>query len=411
MRARIVWVVVTSLVVPLAVAGALTALADNTEIEPNNTPATANALAPNITMNGAITPVLDLDYYVINGINPTWGFIALLDTLSSTTSTSGRLMVLHHDGATVVNFDTGSWERGSGIALQSFVDGASALYLRVNQQTDSSTISRYRLRYIPTIVTAQPEVEPNDTRASGTPSSFTESGVISSPTDVDCYAFHGRAGDEIILALTSVGGSLDPVLKLVAPSNAVLKTVNFTGVGGQEFIDYAGLPGDGVYAYCVSAAGGTGGIGAVYTVGLTRNGGLYFPAFTYGSAWLNQPAAGFARVNDLLSFRLAVTNTSPLTIPGNIRLTTSFAAACLLLAGAVPTPTTSSAGYISWDGQKNGLAPGEVYSVTFTARGRAPCNDSVYQDTGLGYYFTGIGDYLPYDIRASAFLPLVQRGP
>jgi len=166
-----------------------------------------------------------------------------------------------------------------------------------------------------------------------------------------------------------------------------------------------------VYAYCVSAAGGVAGVNATYTVGLTRNGALYLPDYALGTTWLNQPARGYALVNDLLTFRLAVTNTSPISIPDNIRLTTSFSAACLVLVSAVPTPTTSLPGYASWNGQKTGLAPGEVYSVTFTTRGQAQCGDTVYQDTGLAYYFTGAGDFLPYHVDANLYLPLAQRAP
>ena len=410
MHMRIGLIMAVSLAVSLALAGALAALANSSETEPNNTPGTANALSPNITLTGAISPAADVDYYEINGINPTWGFIALLDTLSSTTSTSGTLTALGTNGTTVLQSDTGSWERGSGIALQSYADGGSPHYLRVTPAL-SAAISTYQLRYVNTIISTQPEIEPNNTRATGTPSAFTHSGIISPTGDVDCYAFQGRAGDEIILALDSHGSTIDPVLTLVAPTNAVLKTANVTGVGGKEFIDYVGLPGDGVYAYCVSAAGGVAGSGATYTVGVTRNGGLYMPTVAEGSTWLNRPPSGFAMLNDLLSFRLAVTNTSPISIPGNIRLSTTFSAGCLITTTVVPTPTGSSPGHISWDGQKTGLAPGEVYSVTFTARAVAPCNDTIFQDTGLSYYITGFGDELSYDVRARHFLPLIERGP
>jgi hypothetical protein len=411
MRIRLLLILAISLAVPLAVATALAALADSTEIEPNNTPGSANPLGPSVTMTGSISPVADVDYYALDGVNPSWGFIALLDTLSSTTSTSGTLTALGSDGATVLQSDTGSWERGSGIALQSYADGASVHYLRVTQAGNTDRITGYKLRYVRTVVSAQPEVEPNDTRATGTPSSFTHSGILSPTSDVDCFAFQGRAGDRIIIALDSKGSTIDPLLRLVGPGDTVLKTANVTGLGGKEFIDYAGLPSDGVYAYCVSAAAGVGGAGATYRVGVTRNGFLYFPSYLHGTSWLNQPPRGFALVDDLLTFRLAVTNTSPITIPGNIRLTTSFSAACLLMVSSVPTPTTSSPGHISWDNQKTGLAPGEVYSVTFTGRGLIQCSDTIYQDTGLAYYFTGSGDYLPYSVDANLYLPLVRRGP
>jgi hypothetical protein len=57
-----------------------TPLYASSESEPNDTPATATPLTDKVTMNGEIKPVGDSDYYIIDGVNTTWGFIALLDT-------------------------------------------------------------------------------------------------------------------------------------------------------------------------------------------------------------------------------------------------------------------------------------------------------------------------------------------
>jgi hypothetical protein len=413
MKRRIAFTIGLCLALPLLAAAGILAAADSTETEPNDTPVTANALLPNDTMTAAIDPAGDQDYFAIPGVNPTWGFIALLDTSASTTSHDGRLRAIGADGATVLQSDLGSWEHGSGIALQNYADGDATHYLRVNEQGNDATISDYNLRYYQTIVATQPEIEPNNSYSNGTPSSFTESGVISPTADVDCFAFHGRNDDSILLALNGDpegdGGPFDPILQLVDPSGSVLKSANVTGKGGKEFLKYNGLPGEGKYAYCVKAGAGAGGPTATYIVGLVRNGNLYFPGFTDDATWLNPRPGYYAQPGDTLSFSLAITNTSPVYIPGDIRITTSYSTTCLELVSVSPPATDSSPGYISWDGQKTGLAPGEVYSVRKDLRALTPCSDRIYQDSGLEYYFTGVADFLYYDIYKTNYLPLVRR--
>jgi len=366
-------------------------------------------------MTAAISPIGDTDYYSVTGVNPTWGFIALLDTTGSSSSNNGTITALRSDGINPLQSDTGSWERGSGIALQNYVNGSDTHYLRVDEEGNDATISGYELRYYNTVTDAQPEIEPNDTRSSGTPSSFTHSGVINSNGDIDCFAFQGRTGDKILLALNGDpeddGSTIDPVLELVGPTDVPLKAADASGTGGKEFIEYAKLSSDGVYAYCVHSETNLGGPSATYKVGLVRNGGLYFPTYIHGPTWINPRPGNIALVGDLLSFRLAITNTSPLAIPGNIRITTHYSSTCLDLVSAVPPATTTSPGYVSWDGQKTGLAPDEVYSVVLNVRALSACNQSVYQDTGVAYYFTGHGDEAYFTILGSIYLPLVSRVP
>ena len=91
-------------------------------------------------------------------------------------------------------------------------------------------------------------------------------------------------------------------------------------------------------------------------------------------------------------------------------MTASYSSACLDFESAVPPETTSSPGYISWDGQKpGGLDPGETYSVQMNMRALKPCRDSIDQDLGLDYYFTGTGTSVNYNIYRGVFLPLTLR--
>lgn len=409
------WIVVICVLASaLLVSGVFAAITAN-ETEPNDTTASANPLNAAELMEAAINPAADVDYFTVGGSNSTWGFIALLETVSSTTSTDGVLTAFGQDGVTVLQTDYNSWERGAGIALQNFVDGTGTYYLRVNEQDDNAVIDPYRLRYFKTVVATQPEVEPNETRLTATTSSFTQAGTISADGDVDCFAVHGRVGDDVILALNGDpekdGSPVDLVLELFAPNNELLDSANHTATGGSEFIEIVNLAEEGLYAYCVRRAAGTGGATATYTAGLVRNGGLYFPQYEVFATWLNPPPGGAALVGDTLTFRLTISNTSPVNIPGNIRITSSYDPACLSLLNTQPMSTTASAGYVSWDGQKDGLAAGEVYSVTMSLEALALCSGVINQDTGVAYFFTGHGDDVAYLIARRVFLPLVLRNP
>ncbi len=252
MHKRIVAVLGLCLLTTL-VAVVWVAAANVTESEPNDSAAQANPLLAKDVLTGAIAPIADVDYFSLEGVNNTWGFIALLDT--STSSYSGTLTTLRNDGATPLQSDTGSWERGSGIALQNYADGSLAHYLKVSGPT-TATVSSYQLRYYKTITNPQPEVEPNGTLGNGTPAAFTNSGTISSSTDVDCFLFHGRAGDTILIALNGDpegdGSPIYHALDLFDPSGTKLKTASIGGTY-KQFIEYSGLASNGAYAYCVKS--------------------------------------------------------------------------------------------------------------------------------------------------------------
>src|SRR5512135_2623574 len=83
------------------------------EIEPNNDKAHATYLNTFTPMTGSISPTTDVDWFSLKGLNTTWGYIALLDTISSTGHTTATLTALRNDGLTVLQTDTASWERGS----------------------------------------------------------------------------------------------------------------------------------------------------------------------------------------------------------------------------------------------------------------------------------------------------------
>ncbi len=371
------------------------------ESEPNDTSATATLLRSDQTMEGAISPDGDKDFYLIKGVNTTWGFIALLDTSSSTGSMDGVITALGNDGATVLQTDNGSWEKGAGIALQSYADGGLDHYLLVNERNDDDSIAPYTLRYFKTIVNTRPEVEPNNGMATATPSAFTMAGVIDSASDVDYFAFHGRLGDDLVFALNADpekdGSAADFVLTLLDPAGTTLKTVNFSGAGGNEFMEYSDLPAEGAYFFSVSAVSGSG-TDATYHAGLVRNDELYKPALVLAVTWLNAPADGTATVGDLMKFRLTVENQSPVDLPGDILIRATFPENCLEFVSADPPETEATTGEVNWAGQKTGLAAGETDAVEVTMRAAAVCTDVFGQSTSFDYIFTGIAADAPFQI-------------
>ncbi len=275
---RIVWITAVLFISFGALAGLVWAAS---ETEPNNDSGTANPLNAAILMDGTISPVADLDYFALGGVNSTWGFIALLETAGDVTLTA-----LGSDGSAVLQANTNAWEEGTGIALQNYADNNATHYLRVNENGNNAVVPTYTLRYYKTVVATQPEVEPNETAVSGTPSAFTHAGTLSTTSDIDCFAFDGRANDTILLAADNDAASpADITLSLHDAANTVLQSANHTGIGGDEFLEYIDLPASGVYAYCVKVSGGSGGPTASYRAGLVRNGGLYYPPYEQKITW------------------------------------------------------------------------------------------------------------------------------
>jgi hypothetical protein len=405
---RIAIVLLCLISAPLAMADAAGA-AD--EVEPNGSLETAGELWSQSVMSGAVDPVGDVDYFALDGVNPTWGFIALLDTSGSSGSVKAELSALDNSGA-VLQTDKGSWEHGSGIALQNYPDGRLTHYLRVNEDGNDGQITSYTLRYYNTITATQPEAEPNESPATGTPSGFSHAGAIDPAGDVDCFLFHGRPGDKILLALNgdpeNDGSPADLVLELLDPLGVVIESADISPAGGNEFIEFAGLASEGVYCYRIREKSGSGGEAATYKAGIVRNGGLYYPGYSQGASWLNEPPDGVLRSGQRLTIKVFVQNTSPLIIPGGIGFSASYDDECLSLVQASPEPTTSEAGHVSWDGQKTGLSPGEIYSVTLTLRAKSACTGQIDHNTALDYYFTGSGSTLYYSIKPGLSLPAMQ---
>ena len=404
---------ITLLAILLVTSAAATGAGPRTaidETEPNDTPATANPIASGAIVSGTTGPG-DLDYFALRGTNTTWGFVARLHHPGGS-AYPYQLQALSGDGVTLLAGQIGD---DCVFALQAFAGNNTTHYLRVDSGGLFETPYAYELRYAETVVAAQPEVEPNNTAATGTPFSFTNAGSIDPRGDKDCFLLHGREGDRFLLALdTDPEGDGNPCqgfgyyADLYAPSGERVAGLLADYPDGATWTEP--LTQTGAYALCVTSNPMCGGPGYTYKVGVMRNDRLYVPDYRYTTTWLEPGPDGAAHVGDLLTFSFCLTNSSPITIPGALNWGATFDAASLEVVGSDPPATESTSGFISWQGQRAGLLPGETYSVTFTARALKPSIDSVHASLSVDYYFTGHGGAAAYRIWGDqqVNLPLVR---
>lgn len=384
------------------------------EVEPNNTPATANPVVQNKPMEGAIQPAGDVDYFTAAGVNinfPFWGYTAVLETDAAVPSQEGLLSGYRSDGVTAVQTDSGSWLRGPILAFQSFVDGSSPVYVRVSESGDDQALDPYLLRYYQNKLTRKPEAEPNDTPAAATTASATNIGAITPASDVDCFAAWGLVGQRFAFILQgdpeNDGSSADLALRVYQPGGALLTSADHSGVGKNEFIDDVNLPEEGTYAYCVYGSSGVFGPNATYQVGLLQNSRYWTPGFkTPLTTWLDPRPGAYAQVGDLMHFQSSFTNPVPLRIPDPFRFFLYVNPACVSIVDA---PGASSVDSTTAMWQQDGLDPSATVTVDLTLKALAPCDDKVGGSASIDYYILGMGLLKNYRIGSGVYAPLVVR--
>jgi len=388
----------------------MAATATRSEVEPNNTPATANTLDASEDITGTIAPVGDVDYFKVDGVNTYWGYIAMLDTSASTSSDRGTLTAFGEDGTTQLQLDSGSWISGSVLAWQRFVNGSADHYIRVSETGDDKTLEPYSLRYYKIAISEQDEDEPNDTPGSATISAKAMSGAVGSSGDVDCFSISVQAGEQFLFALNADpdnnGSTTDFELKVFNPSGIQIASADVGGNGGNEVIDTITLSETGVYAYCVSSPSGSPDPLDQYLVGPVRGTRNYLPTYIVKPVWLNSGADGTAAIGSLLTFQLNFTNTTLLTLPGQIRMYGRFDDNCLSLVdapGAVYTTTNE----VRWEMED--LGPGEAFRTTFDTRAKIGCQDNMHESVSMTYYSLGVGEDVIYSVVPGVYLPLVTK--
>lgn len=409
------WVVFTLLLYIMLVGFTTVRFAAISETEPNDSTSAATVMGRyQNPVNGAIDPVGDVDYFVWPGVNSTWGYIALLDTSQSTGSKDGVLTAIRADEATVQDSDTGSWVNGSGIALQNYADGNDPVYFKVNEDGDNAGITNYDLRIYSTIISSINENEPNDTYYTGSVTSYTNAGVISTSGDKDCYRFEGRVGHDFAIALNSDpennGGPVNYVLEFYDETGTLEATVNETSGNAPEFYVPATIDTNGVYAFCVSEASGTDfGADHTYIVGIANKNGLYNFYYTVFNTWTDPGAGNMSRVGDPVTFNFGITNDGLLPFPGDIRFGFSYDANCLEYLGATPASTGAVPGNIYWEGLFADLGVGETISAEVRFQAKGSCLDTTHGNVYIGHYLTGVAKQTSYVISWDAFLPMIIR--
>ena len=175
------------------------------ETEPNDTPATANALTGSqAVVLGNISPANDVDYFSFTA-NAGDRVYAAMQTSWSNVSGDSRLQIIDSDGTTVLEFDD---DDGAFGALSSAIGGTvipatGTYYVRAYGYSATTVITPYHLHLRVQSGTPTPEVEPNNNTvdANPLPASGWVSGNISATTDPDVFSFSLDAGDSVFLAL------------------------------------------------------------------------------------------------------------------------------------------------------------------------------------------------------------------
>ncbi|UCG15167.1 MAG: proprotein convertase P-domain-containing protein [Phycisphaerales bacterium] len=229
-----------------------------TEIEPNDSPATATPMT--LPLNGGqLVGPADHDWYAITGYTADRIYAYVNNGGSSNSTLDTELLFWAPDGTTLLEYDD---DDGDGInspfndlryiysTTSSVIAGARMIedathYLQILDDDDAPyssntrTLHRYRFHVgrIPGAWSPLAECEPNDTvSAADFTGKHYYAGVIDTADDRDFYAFAAEAGDRVFIALDgdperdssgSVSANLDPDAfggKLVVydPDGAVL---------------------------------------------------------------------------------------------------------------------------------------------------------------------------------------------
>ena len=401
--------ILAALTLLLLLAGGVLAAALADEQEPNDAPAQANALFPGVPMQGNIDPIGDVDYFSTTGHGAGWGVVAVLDVGASSASRDAVLTAYAPDGTTVRAQNTGQWERGPLIAWLRDA-GRDDHFLRVSEQGADERITPYTLHYYAMPLGNQPEQEPNDSFDAANTASTTNIGVINPAADVDCFAFSGKSGQKVAVALGADpegdGGSADFIIELRRRDGSVWVSADYGGPGEDEFIDERVLPDDGVYAYCVRAKS-SAGPAASYLGGIILDNRYYLPPMIYQVEWTNPRPGGWAKVGDDMRYALTLTYASPLPFPGPFMVDVYYNAECQSIVDDAHADIHKP-GLFRW--RYDEVAANMVVSKNIVMRAKDNCIDSLDLGYGSVYYITFTRSHgAEYLIGYGAYMPLLIR--
>lgn len=175
------------------------------EIEPNNSPATANPLGgSDVKIKGYITPNLDVDVFSFNANQGDKVYVST-QTSTSITANNTSLEIIRINGTTVLEADdsNGNFSLSSSGLAGTTIPTTGTYYVRVRHISNTSTILPYFLYFRLQSGAPSAESEPNgalDT-ANVLPNSGWISGSTSNGQDLDYFSIVLNAGDTIFLSL------------------------------------------------------------------------------------------------------------------------------------------------------------------------------------------------------------------
>ncbi len=249
------------------------------EMEPNDTPATANALpGADLVVQGNIFPNADVDYFSFTGNAGDRVYAATMTSFSANGSTDSVLTLFSTDGITVIEEDIND---GSFGAFSSSIAGATlpapgTYYLRVQHSSPTNQLRPYFLYLKVQSGAPTPETEPNLLGSGGQPLPVSGwvSGVIDPAADHDAFALSLNAGDTVFLSLdldperdgsTSWNGRIG--LGIFGANILVVNDANTTSPNSEAFfftvkdagtyyvyVDEPAALGDPIYTYHLSVS-------------------------------------------------------------------------------------------------------------------------------------------------------------
>ncbi len=176
------------------------------EVEPNNTSATATPLGgSDVVVRANVFPNADVDWYSFTAAVGDRVYAATMTSFSANASSDSQLRIFQPDGTTLIEFDD---DDGSLGGLSSSVAGAAITapgthFIEIRHFSATNQLRPYDLHFRLQSGAPTPEVEANNTPATATPlaAGGWMSGSVNPAADADFYSLTLAAGDTVYASL------------------------------------------------------------------------------------------------------------------------------------------------------------------------------------------------------------------
>jgi uncharacterized repeat protein (TIGR01451 family) len=183
------------------------------EVEPNNTSATATPIGDSAQINGAIYPpappaaTTDIDFFSFNANAGDRIYAAVQTLFDASASGDTVLELIAPDGTTVIETDPndGTFNASSSSIAGTPIAANGTHFLRLRHNVATGSVRPYSLHFRRQTSAPVAEVEPNNSTVAATPmpASGYVSGTVTavSPGETDFYSINLNAGDTVFLSL------------------------------------------------------------------------------------------------------------------------------------------------------------------------------------------------------------------